>query len=263
MKLCRRCSQYFEDTVAMCPTDNSALEPVGANAQKTSNNPAGNTAPRSQSSIQHEFEAQSKETGKFNIKDFDGWGDMMKSVGAAAAKPAGAAPDKQRIDNKPGQTKKPDNTPLNQPAEKVVDTPIIKPSAPAAAKAVPPVAQPTQAPAPALAPAPIKEAPALYKSQREYAEPSVAPPGFEQPMLKKADKQELFGTEVERIPNTARMNRNSADDNAVPTKSKTANLRLSRGMTTERKRMPGIVTIFVFLVLLLLVAGVAFFLLRR
>ena len=259
MKLCRRCSQYFEDTVAMCPTDNSALEQVGANAQKTSNNPAGNTAPRSQSSIQHEFEAQSKETGKFNIKDFDGWGDMMKSVGAAAAKPAGAAPDKQRIDNKPVQTKKPDNTPFNQPVEKVVDTPIVKPSAPAVAKAVPPVAQPTRAPAPA----PIKEAPALYETQREYAEPSVVPSGFEQPMIKKADEQDLFSTEVEKAPNAARMNRNSADDSAVPTKSKTANLRLSRGMTTERKRMPGIVTIFVFLVLLLLVAGVAFFLLRR
>ena len=281
MKRCLSCNQFFEDVLTICPTDNSALETVRANSivaspaqgvpvAKKTEEIGKQPETRGKPSAQFDLDTQGKETGKFNIKDVEGWDSMIKSVGAAAAKPTRGTADSanavQKAANKSSGAEIPSKTTANPPAF-ANSAQVEQKSAPASPASgsvtaiEASIVKPSQHAAPEVSIAPsstISTNKTSDPSGRIEAEPNVDGARFEQPINKKAEVRSPLAKEVEKVDSNIISARPRAADPGM-TKSAPTSLKFSRSMTPPKRRIPVVGAICIFLVLILLVAFIAFY----
>jgi hypothetical protein len=281
MKRCLSCNQFFEDFLTICPTDNSALENVRDNSVVTS--PAQGVPvaqkteeigkqpeSRSKPPVQFDLDTQNKETGKFNIKDVAGWDSMIKSVGAAAAKPKRGTADSgnamQKAANKSGDTQKPNKPTADPPAfansdQVVQKSPAASPGSGSAAAIGASIVKPGERATPEASTMPSSTVPTNKTSDmsgRIDAEPNFDSARFEQPVNKKAEARNPSAREVEKVDSIIISGHPRAAE-AGMTKSARTSLKFSRSMTPQKRRIPVFSVISVILVLILLVAAIVFY----
>ncbi|CAN5951179.1 unnamed protein product [Sphagnum jensenii] len=93
---------YNPTAADLSPTNGTHVSSAASNQAKIADELGKQPAARGKMSIQDAIDAQRKETGKFNTKDVEAWGAMMKSA-TAGAKP-GAAPDNVNVLHKIAST---------------------------------------------------------------------------------------------------------------------------------------------------------------